>query len=81
MWAVITPYAREYEMPTLYWLAAATNAARVADRQHWVSDTVGGALLGYAAGSLLWNAQRKTERGGPMLSISADRIALVWETY
>lgn len=49
-WAVLTPYAQRYDAPWLYGLAALTNAARVSGRQHWFSDTIGGALLGYAVG-------------------------------
>ena len=54
MWALVTPYAKEYHAPWLYGLAAVTNVARVVDRKHWVSDTVGGALLGYAIGDAFW---------------------------
>ncbi len=46
-WAVATPYARHYDAPWLYGAAALTSAARVVGRKHWLSDTVGGAVLGY----------------------------------
>jgi hypothetical protein len=62
MWATVTPIAKEYEMPWLYGAALLTNFGRVADRRHWFSDTVGGALLGYAVGSVLWESSRKAER-------------------
>jgi len=49
-WSVLTPIAQHYDAPWLYGVAALTNAARVSEHQHWLSDTVGGALLGYAIG-------------------------------
>ena len=49
-WAVLTPYAKYYDAPWLYGLAALTGAGRVAEREHWVSDTVAGALIGYWLG-------------------------------
>ena len=49
-WAAITPFAQAYDAPWLYGVAALTNAARVLGRDHWVSDTVAGALLGYGLG-------------------------------
>jgi hypothetical protein len=62
VWATVTPFAKEYEMPWLYGAALLTNFGRVADRKHWFSDTVAGALLGYATGTLVWNAHRNPER-------------------
>ena len=49
-WSVLTPIAQHYDAPWLYGVATLTNAARISDHQHWLSDTVGGALLGYAIG-------------------------------
>ena len=49
-WSVLTPIAQHYDAPWLYGVAALTNVARISDHQHWLSDTVGGALLGYAIG-------------------------------
>lgn len=78
-WAVVTPYAKEYEMPWLYGVAALTNVARVADRKHWVSDTVGGALVGYALGNALWQSHRKFDSGTPKVSVYADGVSLSWD--
>lgn len=77
MWAMATSYAREYHAPWLYGLAAVTNAARVADRKHWVSDTVGGALLGYAIGDAFW---RWHHGGTPALSVDGEGVMLTWRT-
>jgi hypothetical protein len=49
-WALVTPYAQEYDAPWLYGLAATVNLGRVASRDHWFSDTVAGAMIGYAWG-------------------------------
>lgn len=49
-WAAVTPFAQAYDAPWLYGVAALTNAARVLGRDHWLSDTVAGALLGYGLG-------------------------------
>ncbi len=78
-WAVLTPYAKEYEMPWLYGLAAITNVGRVAGRDHWVSDTVGGAFLGYALGSVLWESHHKSNGSAPKVSVYPDGVALSWD--
>ena len=49
-WSVLTPIAQHYDAPWLYGVAAVTNAARVAGRDHWLSDTVAGSVLGYLVG-------------------------------
>jgi len=80
MWAAITPYALEYDMPWLYGVAALTNVARVASREHWVSDTVGGAFIGYGLGRLAWQARkdRTPESGAPRLIVGPRSVALLW---
>jgi hypothetical protein len=80
MWAALTPYAKEYEMPWLYGVAALTNIGRVAGREHWFSDTVGGAFLGYAVGSLMWESQRKTTKQGAEWMVSPSGVAFSWKT-
>jgi hypothetical protein len=74
MWAMVTPYAKEYRAPWLYGLAAVTNLARVADRQHFVSSIVG-ALLGYAIGDAFWRWHHKSE---PRLTLDGNGVALTW---
>jgi membrane-associated phospholipid phosphatase len=78
MWAAVTPYAKEFEMPWLYGLAALTNAARTASREHWFSDTVAGSLLGYALGQLAWDA-RRGRKSGPGIAVGPGNVALVWQ--
>ncbi len=65
--AAVTPFAKEYDAPWLYGVAALSSAGRVAARQHWVSDTVAGGVVGYAVGSWLWQSQR--ENRGSILSV------------
>ena len=55
-WSVLTPIAQRYDAPWLYGVAALTNAARVSGRNHWLSDTVAGSVLGYVVGD--WFGQR-----------------------
>ncbi|MGE3163136.1 MAG: YjbH domain-containing protein [Burkholderiales bacterium] len=80
MWAAVTPYAKEFGRPWLYGLAALTNAARAAGREHWVSDTVAGSLLGYWLGTIAWEARRESRlrRNEAKLLLSPDRIDIVW---
>lgn len=85
MWAAVTPYAKELGMDWLYGLAAVTAAARVGSREHWLSDTVGGAAVGYVIGHLAWEARRdarNTQRrgkNGPSLAVAPGSVGLQWE--
>ena len=78
-WAVATPFAEEYDAPWLYGLAAVTNLARVGSRQHWVSDTVAGSLLGYAIGKVFWESSRAPNKGAPRVLIHPAGVNLAWE--
>ena len=57
-WAVLTPYAKYYDAPWLYGVAALTNAGRIASRDHWLSDTVAGSAVGYYLGNLFYRRSR-----------------------
>lgn len=76
--AAVTPFAKEYDAPWLYGVAALSSAGRVAARQHWVSDTLAGGILGYAVGSWLWQSQR--ENRGSVLSVvpTPKSINVAW---
>lgn len=78
-WAALTPYAKAYDAPWLYGLAAVTNLARIGSRKHWFSDTVAGALLGYGLGSLFWDS-RRLDRNIPSFYLKPGEVGLVWET-
>ncbi|MDZ7892217.1 MAG: YjbH domain-containing protein [Rhodoferax sp.] len=71
--ALATPFAQQYDMPSLYLLAAATGFGRMQQREHWLSDTVAGGLLGYAVGSLMSNQQLRREKGWK-LEVSPSKI-------
>lgn len=60
-WAAITPFAKEYNAPWLYAVAGITNASRVLGRNHWFSDTVAGAFMGYTLGDLFYTSQKERE--------------------
>lgn len=79
MWAAITPYAKAYDAPWLYGLAALTNVARISGRNHWLSDTVGGALLGYALGDFMYDSQRKTKKRGAEWAVSPNGVTAYWK--
>lgn len=78
-WAALTPYAKAYDAPWLYGLAAMTNLARIGERKHWFSDTVAGALLGYGLGSLFWDSRRQG-RNTPTLHLAPGEVSLEWKT-
>ena len=76
-WAVLPPYAEHYRHPWLYGAAALTGAARVMGRHHWVSDTVGGALLGYWIGDYLYQHGRTaSDRPQPRVAITPQSLVL-----
>jgi membrane-associated phospholipid phosphatase len=80
--AAITPFAKEYDAPWLYGLAAVSSMGRVAARQHWVSDVVGGSIVGYAIGSWLWRAQRDDSKSQFSIAPGAKEISVAWRgTY
>jgi len=79
-WAVITPFAEEYNAPWLYGVATVTNLARVGSRQHWLSDTVAGSALGYGIGKVFWEAGRDASRKGPWVVVGPRSLSLSWAT-
>lgn len=61
--ALVTPFAQQYDQPGLYALAAASALGRIQQREHWLSDTVAGGILGYALGSLMSAQQAQRNKG------------------
>ena len=78
-WAAVTPYAKEYDVPWLYGVAALANIGRVATRRHWLSDTVAGSFIGYGVGSLMWTLNRERQKGDPQVSLRPDGVEVAWE--
>lgn len=75
--ALVTPFAQQYDMPWLYAAAAATAYGRIQKRDHWMSDTVAGAFLGYAIGSML--SDQQTGKSGMRLSVTPHSVVANWE--
>lgn len=78
--AAVTPFAKEYDAPWLYGVAALGSAGRVAGRKHWVSDTVAGGIIGYAVGSWLWSAQRDQVKSGLSIVPGVKEVRVTWQT-
>jgi membrane-associated phospholipid phosphatase len=72
--ALVTPFASEYDAPWLYTVAGLASLGRSANRQHWLSDVVAGSMLGYGAGKWLWSSQRNDKRYQSMLSFGDKSI-------
>ena len=78
-WSVATPFALEYDAPWLYGLAGITNLARIGSRQHWMSDTVAGSLLGYGIGRLFWESSHSPNKGEPRVFLERSGVRLSWD--
>ncbi|MGK5027399.1 YjbH domain-containing protein [Janthinobacterium sp. RB2R34] len=78
--AAVTPFAKEYDAPWLYAVAAVGSAGRVVGRKHWVSDTVAGGFIGYAMGTWLWNAQRDQSKSGLLINPGPKEVSVTWQT-
>ena len=78
--ALVTPFAQQYGMPWLYGVAAASAFGRTQTRQHWLSDTAGGAVIGYAMGSLLLDQQRASQTSYiPRLMVGRSKVSAEWD--
>jgi len=77
--AAITPFAKEYDAPWLYGVAALGAGGRIAGRKHWVSDTVAGSVIGYAVGSWLWHAQRNDSKSNLMVLPGPRSVSVTWQ--
>jgi membrane-associated phospholipid phosphatase len=78
-WSVLTPFAQHYDAPWLYGVAALTNVARVSGRNHWLSDTVAGSVLGYVVGD--WFGKRADASGTGTTVMLMPRGAVVSTTF
>ncbi|WP_158558963.1 YjbH domain-containing protein [Rhodoferax lacus] len=74
--AMVTPYAKLHDSPWLYALPALAAWGRLESRNHWFSDTVAGALVGYAVGSLL--AEERTDSRGARIYVTPQSVTSVW---
>ena len=78
-WAVATPYALEYDAKWLYGVAALTNLARIGSREHWVSDTVAGSVIGYGLGRIFWQSGRDQRKNEPRVMLQPNGVAVSWQ--
>jgi membrane-associated phospholipid phosphatase len=77
--ALVTPFAQDYNAPWLYAIAGATAFGRIQQRQHFASDIAAGSLMGYATGTLLLDQQHRN-RKAPRIEIGSNRsIKSTWE--
>jgi membrane-associated phospholipid phosphatase len=74
--ALATPFARQYRQPWLYALAGASAIGRVQERDHWLSDTIAGAFMGYAFGSFLSN--QPPSDTAMRLSVTPNSVTAQW---
>lgn len=79
VWAVATPFAKQYGADWLYGAAVLTNLARVGSREHWVSDSVAGALIGYGIGQIFWESSRSRSKDEPRVLLNLSGVKLAWE--
>jgi membrane-associated phospholipid phosphatase len=77
-WATITPYAKVYDAPWLYGVAALTNIGRIAERRHWLSDTVAASLLGWGIGTLMWKLNSECAKNMPMVTVTPSSVHATW---
>lgn len=78
-WAVATPYALEYDAKWLYGVAALTNLARIGSREHWVSDTVAGSVIGYGLGRIFWQSGKDPGKNQPRVMLQPNGVAVSWQ--
>jgi membrane-associated phospholipid phosphatase len=76
LFATVTPFAKEYDQPWLYGVAALGAAGRVASRDHWLSDVTAGGILGYVAGNWLWQSQRNNRRYQSNLVVTPRQVGV-----
>lgn len=62
--------------PLIYGYVIAIGAGRVADGRHWLSDTVFGALFGYAVGRAISSRMLERERGPSTASAASTPVTV-----
>jgi membrane-associated phospholipid phosphatase len=78
-WAVATPFAAEYGSYWPYAAAAITTLGRAASREHWLSDSIGGSVLGYGLGRVFWQSAQARHKDAPRLMLSTQGVAFRWD--
>jgi membrane-associated phospholipid phosphatase len=78
-WAVATPFASEYGSYWPYAAAAITTLGRAASREHWLSDSIAGSVLGYGLGRVFWQSAQARHKDAPRLMLSTQGVAFQWQ--
>jgi membrane-associated phospholipid phosphatase len=74
--ALATPFAQRHDMPWLYAAAGLSALGRLQQRDHWLSDTVAGAAMGYTIGSLL--TLQDANKKGPRYTVTPQSVQAQW---
>lgn len=80
-WSAVTPFAERYDAPWLYGVAALTNFSRVAGRDHWLSDTVAGGLIGWWMGDFFHRQGLATDSRSNVATIVVPGGVVVMATF
>ena len=57
----------------------APNFADAASREHWLSDSIGGSVLGYGLGRVFWQSAQARHKDAPRLMLSPQGVAVQWQ--
>ena len=74
--ALATPFAQKHDMPWLYGVAGLSALGRIQSRDHWLSDTVGSAIMGYAIGTLV--GRQSDNKDGANIELSPNSVKATW---
>jgi len=74
--ALATPFAQKNDMPWLYGVAGLSALGRIQSRDHWLSDTVGSAFMGYAIGTLA--GQQSIKEGRANIELTPQSVKATW---
>jgi hypothetical protein len=74
--SLVTPIAQKHDMPWLYGVAGLSALGRLQTRDHWLSDTVASAAMGYAIGTLV--GQQKNSDKGVRYVLTPQSIQANW---
>lgn len=74
--ALATPFAQKHDMPWLYGVAGLSALGRIQSREHWLSDTVGSAIMGYAIGTLV--GMQSDKKDGANIELTPNSVKATW---
>jgi membrane-associated phospholipid phosphatase len=63
-------------MPWLYGVAGLSALGRIQSRDHWLSDTVGSAIMGYAIGTLV--GRQSENKDGANIELTPNSVKATW---